>query len=211
MNQTILVILIALLVGGRPSLAQTTSNPTDQETPKREAAYGGQWWSGADSEEKAGFLNGTADCLISNAHQKWITRSVEWAVHKITEYYKTHPASQTTPVPEVWHKVISASPRESPPKGGEVFTNPHGYYDGQYWREGDDSEHKGFLEGYFFCLRTDVKSATESYSQPVSYYVDKIDVYLKTHPKGDNQAIATILSHFRDKPKPKESAADPGS
>jgi len=211
MNQMILATLIALLVGGWPSPAQIAPSLADQQMPKREAAYDGKWWSAANSEEKAGFLNGTADCLISNAHEKWITRSVAWAVPKITEYYKAHPTCETTPVPEVWHKVISATPRDGPSKDGEVFTNPHGYYDGQYWREGDDSEHEGFLEGYLFCLRTAAKSPTEIYSQPLSYYVEKINAYLKAHPDGDHEAIAAILSRFRDKPKPKKPTTSPGA
>jgi len=169
---------------------------TDSQSPKR---YDGEWWSSADIEEKSGFLNGAADCLTSVAHEKWVSRSIKWAVPKITDYYKTHAADSAIPVVDAWRKVLSEAPLESSPKGGQVHANPHGYYDGQYWREGSEPERQGFLEGYLWCLSTRVESPSETYSRSVSYYLEKINDYVQKHPKSDNEPIAVILSKFRDR------------
>jgi hypothetical protein len=178
---------------------------TDDQLPK---GYDGKWWASADSGEKSGFLNGAADCLTWIAHEKWVSRSIQWAVPKITDYYKAHAADNAVPVVDAWRKVLSEAAPETPRKGGEAYTNPHGYYDGQYWQEASESERRGFLEGYLWCLRTRVQSPSETYSRAVSYYVERISDYVERHPKSDNEAIAAILSRFRDKPKSKASPAE---
>lgn len=179
-----------------------------QEPPKEQPQrYDGKWWSSADTEERSGFLSGAGDYLTYVAHEKWVEGSSAYAIPRVTDYYKTHPADGELPVVDVWRKVLLAFPPPKPLKGGEVFTNPHGYYDGLYWRGGNDAEHRGFLEGYISCLRTLVRPSSETYSRTVSYYVDKIDDYIEKHPKSDDEAVATILYRFRDMPKPK---SDPG-
>lgn len=169
-----------------------------------ERVYDEKWWSQKDSEEQEGFLNGAADCLVWVAHKKWVSHSVAWARPKITEYYRTHEATGTLPVIEVWHTVLSDAPPDINSPAAEKWTNPHGYYDGQYWREGSMSEHVAFLEGYLECLRTQlVPPTTQTYSRSITYYVDKIDKYIdeKAHPHSDHEAIADILARFRDRPK----------
>ena len=177
------------------ALAMWTASGWGQE-PK---SYDGKWWASAQEAEKSGFLNGSCDCLTWVAKQRWIAGSIEYAVLKINEYYKTHPAARALPVVDVWRKVLSKTPPDPPREGGEVYTNAHGYYDGQYWREGSHAENIGFLEGYLWCLRTRLQPPTETYSRLVSYYAKRIDEYLKKHPKADDLSIASILAHFKDK------------
>jgi hypothetical protein len=195
MRSALRTVAIILAAGGFMSAAEI-------EPTKR---FDGHWWSRAEPEERSGFLNGAGDCLISVAHKTWVSRSIEWAIPKITEYYRANAASSGVPVVEVWRAVLSSVPPETPRKGGEVFTNPHGYYDGEYWRESSESQKVGFLEGYLWCLRTQVEAPSETYSRPVSYYIKKIDAYVndfKAHPGIFNQSIASTLSHFRDNPTP---------
>jgi hypothetical protein len=202
MKHTLSVAVLVLCVGALFPLVQAQADRS-LRAPKKEIVYDGQWWSAAEPEERSGFLNGAADCLAEVAHEKWVSRSVEWAVPRITGYYAANSASRAVPVVEVWHKLISEAPGEPPLKGGEVYTNPHGYYDGLYWRQGSDAEHVGFLRGYLWCLPTKVASPSETYSRPVSYYAEKLDAYFrdfKAHPKGDHEAIAVVLARFRDKP-----------
>ncbi len=201
MKQALSIAVITLVVGGWLLPVQAKDNSSQQQAEKRKNAYDGEWWSLADPEERSGFLNGSADCLTWVAHKKWVSHSIEWAVPKITEYYKANAASSGVPVVEAWRAVLSSAPPETPRKGGEVFTNPHGYYDGEYWRESSESQKVGFLEGYLWCLRTQVEAPSETYSRPVSYYVKKIDAYVndfKSHPGVFNQSIASILTRFRD-------------
>jgi hypothetical protein len=129
---------------------------------------------------------------------------------KITHFYKTHPAARTVPIVDVGRRVEEESPPARPSRGGEVWTNPHGYFDGTYWsqRYYDDAR-QAFLEGYLSCLRTRVSKPTGTYSRPAAYYVPKISGYISAHPKtGYNEAIADILSRFRDDPNQTEGESD---
>jgi len=198
MRRTLRIIAIALLLGSCPLPTHATDNQPSEN-------FDGKWWSLADSGQKSGFLNGATDCLTAVAHERWVSRSIEWAIPKITDYYKTHTADNGVPVVEVWRKVLSGAPAETPRKGGEVRTNPHGYYDGLYWRGSSESEQRGFLEGYLWCLRTRVQSRSNTYSQSVDYYKERVNTYVQKHPKSDDEAIAAILSRFCDNTKPKTS------
>jgi hypothetical protein len=58
-------------------------------------------------------------------------------------------------------------------------------------------------------MRTCVSKPTETYSRPAAYYVHRISNYIKTHPKtADDEAIADILSRFRDNPEQDHRAVD---
>lgn len=103
MRRTLRMLTIALAVGSWLLSAHATNN----QSPKN---YDGRWWSSADPGERSGFLNGAADCLTSVAHEKWVSRSIEWAVPKITDYYKTHTADNGLPVVDAWRKVLSEAP-----------------------------------------------------------------------------------------------------
>ena len=64
---------------------------------------------------------------------------------------------------------------------------------------------EAFLEGYLSCLRTCASRPTETYSRPAAYYVHEISRYIATHPKtAYTEAIADILSRFRDNPNKAE-------
>jgi hypothetical protein len=89
-------------------------------------------------------------------------------------------------------------PPDKPRSGGEKWPNPHGYYDGVWWHQIPESERLGFLEGYIGCMSRDVKQPPEGYSRSASYYDNRIWSYLDAHPKAMNEAIANILSRYRD-------------
>jgi len=189
------LLAFALLVGNVPSLDAADKHPAKM--------YDGSWWLAIGSDDRSGFLDGAGDCLTSATRAKWLTIDVEQLPQKVTQYYKDHPAERTASIKDVWEKLVLTSRPRKPAPGGEVWNNPHGYYNGLWWRQGSDDNRLGFAEGYLWCLRTQVNPPTETYSHPVSYYVEKIDAYLQAHPKGDDEAVAIILSRFRDKPAPK--------
>jgi hypothetical protein len=190
--------------------AQTVSTQSmdqvDEQVTKKEIqeVYDGVWWLAADPSERTGFLNGASDCLMSKAHEKWPANTrPELDQESITQYYKTNAKDVHASIANVWREIVSKSTRRKPVRGGEVYTNPHGYFDGEFWREGSEPANRGFLKGYLWCMRTCVKEPTETYSQSIDYYWNKIWDYLQAHPKtAYNEAIADILSRFRDHTKP---------
>ena len=197
MIRLLLIVGIILSVVDGSLSAQAPAE--HEQVGRTEHVYDGRWWTEADLAEQSGFLNGAADCLTWVAHAKWLTATVEALEKKITQYYQMHPAERAEPIAEVWKKLVSTSRATPSPAGGEVWKNPHGYYNGLWWRQGSDNERLGFLEGYLWCLHTCVERPAEAYSKPAGYYVDKIDSYIQRFPRGNDEPIATILSRFRDK------------
>jgi hypothetical protein len=205
----ILILEFALSVGFPRETARTVSASSgriDEKATKKgiQEVYDGAWWLAADPSERTGFLDGASDCLLSKAHEKWPANTrPEMDQESITLHYKTNPKDVHASVADVWRKTASKSTRPKPVPGSEVYTNPHGYFDGEFWREGSELANRGFLEGYLWCIRTCVKEPTETYSQSIDYYWTEIWDYLRAHPKtAYNEAIADILSRFRDRPKP---------
>jgi len=206
--KTALTTILAFVMSVGPSCisAQTGSaKPSDSADKKetKEKVYDGDWWARAAPDERSGFLQGAADCLEWAAHAK-LPRAIDHLEEQIDRYYKAHPTDRNIAVTTVWQRVSTqGSPAKPSPPGGEVWTNPHGFFDGQWWRETSEAQNLGFIEGYLWCMRTCVNQPSETYSRPVSYYVDEISKYIALHPKADGQAVAKILSRFRDRPKPK--------
>jgi len=208
--KTTLLSIFALTLSASICLADSqkrqahSSQAADKKQPKAKT-YDGNWWLASDSAKRIGFLDGVSDCLLSRVHEKWPTNShPELDEQRITLYYKSNPVNTKMHIVDVWRETLSKSAPLKPTLGGEVYTNPHGYYDGEFWREGSDSANRGFLEGYIWCMHTSVKGPAESYSRSIDYYFEKIWDYLQAHPKtAYNEAIADILAHFRDHAKPK--------
>jgi hypothetical protein len=165
-------------------------------------SYDGNWWFLADRDERLAFVYGCTDCLAYTAKVKWLSDStMEGNMARITNYYQNHPADKATPIVEIWRSAQSEGSPEPPhPKGGEAYTNPHGIFDGWYWLGGSELQRKGFVEGYLSCFRRHVQSPSETYSQPINYYVEKINSYFEKNPRSGDESIANILSKFCDKP-----------
>jgi hypothetical protein len=111
---------------------------------------------------------------------------------------------------EVWQKT-EPKQAEPTPSGGEVWSNPHWWFDADWWLGSREGEQEGFLKGYLWCMRNRVRSQDQSYSRPVDYYADKISEYIKNHEKRHDgvyeKPIADILALYRDKPASKSKAA----
>jgi hypothetical protein len=191
--------------GGQP---QTASNPASPPAAKQ-TAYDGRWWASADHDRRSGFFWGAGDCLSWTAHvgKEFFGSSGDVTDkafdEEVSKYYRQHPEERAVAVIEVWRKVARQMEKDTPQTpGGEVYTNPHGFLNGLWYRGSSQSEGFGFLEGYLGCLRNYVSRPTASYSRSVSYYDDKLRNYIAADPKADDEAIANIFYRFRDKPKP---------
>ena len=163
--------------------------------------YDGKWWLSADSEERAGFIDGASDCLTWAAHLKGFNATLAQVDVKIRKYYRSHPEAANLSVVDVWEMATAAKVASPEPKtsGGEDWTNAHWYFNGDWWGGGGSLDKQGFLEGYLWCTDNRVQPKTETYSRSVNFYQMKIDAYIEAHPKAGNEAVALILRRFRDK------------
>ena len=121
-----------------PNLAATT--PSAQQAlggeKSKENAYDGNWWLKREPDERSAFTDGASDCLFYVAHAKWLSRNVDDLEKQIDQYYESHQNERGALVLTVWQKILANAPPAKPrPSGGEVWTNPHGYFDGTYWSQ----------------------------------------------------------------------------
>jgi hypothetical protein len=162
-------------------------------------AYEGRWWASADSEEKPGFTWGASDCLSSDAELQGFWGTDEAIDEAISKYYKTHPREEALSIMEVWGKVGSTVHEPEHPEGGEIYAHPHGFLDGSWYKMEDYPKRIGYLQGYLGCLRTYVNDPPQRYSHPIGYYDDNVWDYIEAHPIAYDEAVAEMVSRFRDR------------
>jgi hypothetical protein len=180
------------------------SQPTQPTTTTRGSQqFDGKWWSKTSTEEHSGFINGAADCLTWTAHQKGFNATPEQLTGKIGKFYREHPGSANLPVIEVWKRIWDRTrSSRAAAQPGETWSNPHWYLDGFWWLDQAPDEKQGFVEGYLWCLRTQVGASTDTYSKSPGFYVEKIDSFAmaNSNTKADRESVASILRRYRDKP-----------
>lgn len=203
------LVLISALVLSIGSPAQTI--PAAAASGHAKAQFDGTWWLSTDPGERAGFVNGLADCMTWEAHKKGYNATPEQLDEKITKFYQTNAASKDLSILAVWQKVSGTEKQVPAPKGGETWNIPHWYLNGDWWVQVEQPEQQGFLEGYLWCFRTQVEEPHASFSKPDSFYWEKVNAFVAANPKLGKEAVAKTLARFRDKPKQKESSPLSGS
>ena len=196
MQKSLLILVLMLSVCGWSQSQPTVS------TAQMNQHFDGKWWSKTSSEEHSGFINGAADCLTWTAHKKGFNATPEQLVHKITKFYKEHPESDDVSIVDVWKKLSAKTPPSAAAaQPGETWKNAHWYLDGFWWLDETPDQKQGFVEGYLWCMRTQVTAPSETYSKSVSFYVEKIDAFARANAdsKADREKVASILRHYKDK------------
>jgi hypothetical protein len=190
------VFIVMLAVNGWPQ-----SPHGRDDSPRAKSGFDGRWWLRADREERAGFIEGGADCLTWTAHEKGFSGTSQELEPRISQFYKAHPENAGVAVLDVWKRLAESStkPSNTPEPGAEIWNNPHWYLNGDWWGSVSLLEDKGFLEGYLSCTDNRVVPKTESYSQSVGFYQRRIDSYIDAHPNSGSEPVAAILRRFRDK------------
>jgi hypothetical protein len=165
------LMIVAVLATCMGSAAQPS--PSGASSHRSKSQYDGTWWLAANPGETSGFINGVADCMTWEAHKQGYSATPEQLGDKITAFYKANPGSKSATVLEAWQRV-SSSPKQVPvPKGGEAWNNPHWYLNGDWWAQSGQTEQIGFLEGYLWCMGTQVEEPHPRYSKPASFYWEK--------------------------------------
>lgn len=206
MRISVLSLAIMLAVSGWSQSPQPAAHTTQLGQH-----FDGKWWSKTSADEHSGFLDGADDCLTWTAHKQIWPRNQKgfggtWPQlnDAIGKFYKDHPELHDLGVVDVWKKVIiEQSSRRVVPNSGnaETWKNPHWYMDGFWWLDETQEQKQGFVEGYLWCMRTQVPDSQETYSKSVSFYVEKIDAFARanSNSKAGREKVASILRRYRDK------------
>jgi hypothetical protein len=193
MRRTIAVLLALAACGWcQPAAPQGGAH-------RSESRFTGRWWQEADPEERSGFINGAADCLTWTAHEKGFNATPEQLAGKISNFYAGHPERVNVAVVDAWKQAaVPAQPLSASADQGETWNNPHWYLNGDWWGSISPAEERGYLEGYLWCMNNRVVPKAETYSNGVTFYQEKIDAYIDTHPSSGSEAVAAILHRYRD-------------
>jgi hypothetical protein len=189
------VIRAALILGSCFAFSQARAACAEAQR------YDGHWWLSVEVEERSGFIEGAGDCLTWTARKPGFNAISRQLEPKVTRFYETHAARRALLVTEVWTLLERTPANQSPPQGGEVWSNAHWYLNGSWWRQSSETEQLGYVKGYLWCVQAEVTRPRETYSRSAAYYGAKISAYAKSHPKADDEAVATILARYRDAPR----------
>lgn len=213
-----LITLIAMLAladasiqSRRPANDQLEAKPIEKTTMRMSAAdvfkatdetsFDGEWWKVAAPEEQVGFINGYYDCYRYDAKGRKTAKGSAVEFQKaVSDFYEAHQDQFRTSVPALLRRL--AVTYKSPvirPRNGEVWREPHGFYDGLWWKQSEPKEQIGYLEGYCSCYSHDVRRPPARFSKRAAEYQELITQYYN-HPKhSEDDKIAYVLYRFRDK------------
>lgn len=155
--------------------------------------FDANWWHRADSGEQQGFIYGYGDCrqpvnvpVVSIVdEQNFVSRAV------VSQMFGRSDAV-TAAIHLAWETMKSHKVE----KGAEVFVEPHGFLDGEWWgeftgpRPSDvSSMDRGYLEGYLECSSAPVTV------QAVREYQMAIDQHYASGQHSHDK-IADVLQRF---------------
>lgn len=160
----------------------------------------GNWWLSIEANERVEFLAGYIDCYTSDFGDKNRTFPESWYAYapRITRYYTQNPQKVTRRASSVLLDVRSKTPPK-PQKGGEVWTEKHGFFNGQYWREMGAAERTAFIEGYLACYREHLPSRPERFARSAETYAGEISQWFGAGATHEDAAIADVLYRFADR------------
>lgn len=162
--------------------------------------HDGRWWEATRRDQINEYLNGYMDCAVYDAGRRDLpsvsTVEIGGAVQA---FYDSHLRSLNLSVAKVLDIVSTQkSLHHAPSPGGEVWTNKHAYYDGEYWPI-SGPERTGFVQGLRDCYHS--LSSGPRFSRSDEYYVQKITAWYD-NPKHSNKyrtSIAVVLGFYADK------------
>jgi len=213
-----LITLIAMLAladasiqSRRPAIDQLAATPiektamhvsdADNFTSTDETSFDGEWWKVTAPEERVGFINGYYDCYRYDAKARKTAKGSAVEFQKaISDFYEAHQDQLRTSVPDLLRRL--AVTYKSPlirPRNGEVWREPHGFYDGLWWKQSEPKEQIGYLEGYIRCYSHDVRQPRARFSKRVAEYQESITQYYNHPEHTEDDKIAYVLYRFRDK------------
>ena len=192
--------LSCLIVLTLATCAWSQSPRPANNTALSKQTFAGTWWLKSDIEERAGFLNGVADCMTWTAHKKGFNATPEQLTDRITKFYASHPDGASLSIIDVWRRLDDQPQPSTRAEGqGETWKNAHWYLNGDWWSQVSKTQQFGFVEGYLWCLRTQVSAPTERALRVrfCTFFRRKIDAFVRANPKQGNEAVAITLHRYR--------------
>lgn len=190
-----LVLMSALLSLGGSALCQK-SGPQGKPMD-----YSGEWWLSRSSIEQRGYINGDADCYTSELKGDLKSMPPAEKVQTFVSEFYEGPTRWSVPASRVIRMFGShpTASHQASSSGGESWNEPHGYWDGLWWKGGTIPrlEQLGYVQGYLACYREEAHSPDGTFSKVPSEYVSLINEWYRSTGK-EGAKIADVLFKFRD-------------
>jgi hypothetical protein len=190
------------------------SSAVPQESQR--VGYDGHWWLSISHRERGGFVAGYVDCYAYEykGPEDFSNRPLESYTALITQYYRRDPGALAENVPSALYRfrdrptdVVSDTGTVAM-QGEAAFFEPHGFFDGQYWREITSPGRLGFVEGYLLCHATQSRNEGGAFSKSPDAYRTLITNWYGLNEQTDEmnadrarEKIADVLFGFRDRAK----------
>ncbi len=152
-----------------------------------------KWWLQASSSEQQGFVYGYLDCRQYASPAKTSVNVYQQAVSKLLNGDR-RPDSVPAAID---HASITLPSRSL--SGGESYSGPHGFLDGEMWGNFSGSfppdvtaQDRGYTEGYLACALSAVHSVA------VTHYQTLVTKYYASG-RHDHDAIADVMKSIRAK------------
>jgi hypothetical protein len=175
--------------------------------PQKE--YDGSWWLAITLDEQSAFLEGFGDCYTSEIHKRGRS-AVHLSLNQdfVTNFYRSSTENKGFTLLTVLARSDNPAPLRSVAPGGEEWTDPHGFLDGQWWREEEPRGRLAFVEGYLYCHQKLANEHGGVFHKSAATYVVLVNRWYRLNentddvdPKRVGAKIATVLFKFRDAPQ----------
>lgn len=176
------------------------------DPPATTKPFDGNWWLAASQRERLGYMEGDNDCSVFELQG----REVGWDDFTtyqafVTNYYAADASRRGKPVFDVLR--LADMQGNAKTDRADLPDEPHGDYDGLFWRESFDRERLGFIEGYLQCYAHKPDPHRAAFSQSYQAYVTMLDTWYHltdmerdVDPKIENAKVADVLfKKFRDR------------
>ena len=188
-------------------VASVAIQSNGQETPK----YKGRWWLSLSEEKRVIFLDGYLDCYKFEANRSDRFGALFLRAKQVTAMYETDPTTLGVSVADAFYKFRLKESDPEPMPGGEVWSEPHWYYDGEFFRQMGPSGRVVFLEGYMYCLERSVPSLRRAFPRTVQHYSNLVTTWFEIDDEKETinietmrEPIATVLKRFASSSCPKK-------
>jgi hypothetical protein len=171
--------------------------------------HDGRWWQIVRRDQRSEYLNGYMDCAIYDGGRRDLPSvGTDEIAQAIQAFYDSKPEMATMPVVRVLDQVSKQKGmHRKPVPGGEVWTNKHAYYDGEYWPT-SDIERTGFVQGLRECYAS--LPSGPRFSKNDGFYVQKNTAWYDNpkHSRRSHTSIAVVLALYADRKPESESSSD---
>ena len=152
------------------------------------------WWFAQTPHQRGSFFVGEEDCYIFDVHgRQYSEYMTDESAAKATAYMVDHRGKlKNSDILDVFRTVFKNERHPKGDRGGEMYPEKHGIFDGDYWNSlSDDDMAIYFVKGYLACQKK-YRGMVSAYT-PDQLVVMINKLVLRAGNAADKLKIGTII------------------